>query len=295
MQIGRREFLRHAAVASITLAAGTGGAYSADRMRPNVPQREILAGDRTYYVSTAGDDSSDGSSVRTALRTIQAAYDKIAYGLDVNNKTVTIQVADGTYAQTFDFKSDWLGGGNVIIQGNVSTPSNCVITGAMNQNCINFFAGNSVDITIRGFKLTNSAESGIVLQHAGASIILSNMEWGSCAKAHIWVAGPGNCLVYITGPNVISGGATVAWNAESFAEIYTDPLCSFTLTERPNFTTSFVHAQGAFVEASNTFTGSATGVRYISTLNAVVLSGDGTTTFFPGNVAGYISMGGQYL
>lgn len=72
---------------------------------------------------------------------------------------------------------------------------------------------------------------------------------------------------------------------------------TITLTGTPGF------ASGGFAWATtgssmfinnNTFSGSATGVRYLVEQNSVLLAG-GVSTYLPGDTAGVVQTGGQYV
>jgi hypothetical protein len=70
-----------------------------------------------------------------------------------------------------------------------------------------------------------------------------------------------------------------------------------TLTGTPAFAGSFAQgSSSAGVDASGTtYSGSATGARYAATLLGWIYTAGGGPNFFPGNIAGSASSGGQYL
>ena len=97
--------------------------------------QEVLSADRTYYVSTTGSDSNDGSS-GSPWATIQHAWDFVQAHVNLAGYTVTIQVADGTYTSGLNAKGSLIGGygrQSFVIRGNPTSPGNVVI-----YNHINF-------------------------------------------------------------------------------------------------------------------------------------------------------------
>src|SRR6185369_10759347 len=87
--------------------------------------REKLTANRTYYVATTGLDTNTGLAVGTPFLTIQKAIDTAA-GLDLGIFTITINVADGTYTGGMVPKT-LVGAGGIIISGNTTTPTNCIV------------------------------------------------------------------------------------------------------------------------------------------------------------------------
>jgi hypothetical protein len=72
--------------------------------------------------------------------------------------------------------------------------------------------------------------------------------------------------------------------------------CTITLTGTPAFTYyAAATRMGTQMVNNNTYTGSATGQRYIVNGNAVVDTNGGGANYLPGNSAGATSTGGQYL
>lgn len=89
--------------------------------------RELLTGPRTYYVRNDGNDSNNclANTPAGACATIQHAID-LAAAVDLGINSITISVADGTYAP-ITLKS-YIGVGPITIQGNVGTPANVLIS-----------------------------------------------------------------------------------------------------------------------------------------------------------------------
>lgn len=74
----------------------------------------------TLYVSTTGNDANDGLTVGMPVRNVQTAINRIP---QVKNHTVTINIADGNYAEDL-LISGSMGGFDFSIIGNQATPGN---------------------------------------------------------------------------------------------------------------------------------------------------------------------------
>ena len=98
------------------------------------------------------------------------------------------------------------------------------------------------------------------------------------------------------GNYTISGNAAVHWLAAQSGEILVAGA-TVTLSGTPAFSSAFASANGLgdIVCPAITFSGSATGQRYIVASNAVVNTNGAGASYLPGNAAGSSSTGGQYI
>jgi len=257
--------------------------------------REVLSSARTYYVRTDGSDSNTGLSNTAggAFLTVQKAIDVISGTLDLATYDVTVQVGDGTRTAAVTLKKFTSGGGVVLLVGNSATPANCVIS-TTSANCFSVldYAG---PYSIDGFKLvTTTSGTGISAIGVAAIVTFKNINFGACATAHMSVVN--GSAVSASGNYEITGAAP--WHYGAFSSgIITVSSRTVTITGTPAFSTAFCLAQttGIVVANSNTYSGSATGVRYNASLNAVINTGGGGANYLPGNSAGTTATGGQYI
>lgn len=268
----------------------SGGAASA------VVMRELLTSTRTYYVRTDGSDSNTGlvNSSGGAFLTIQRAIDVIAT-LDINGKNVTVQVGDGTYTGAVTLKNvaGFAGPGNLIIQGNNGTPANVLISVTSN-NC---FTADGVTTVwdIKDLKLQTTTSGHCLSQTNGAYVRFGNVNFGTCAGSHVFNNGRGAALALSA--YAISGGATSHWVAYNFSQVSSAlSTTAITITGTPAFTL-FADCEGMSEMAVFffTFTGSATGTRYLVSTNSVLNTGGQLTTWLPGNAVGSNTTGGLYV
>lgn len=254
--------------------------------------RVALTGNRTYYVRTDGNDSNTGlvNTAGGAFLTIQHAVDVVSM-LDLSIYVATVQVADGTYTGAVSI-ANLIGstGSKLTIQGNSGTPANVLIS-TTGVDAFHIVKG-AVLIEIKDLKITTTTD-GYCIYTDGAFVNFSNLVFGTSATSDV--------AVYNFGLVVVTGNFTIAGNAVRHATVgihghYDITNLTITLTGTPAFSDAFIAASVlASVRAlSDTFSGSATGVRYKVDTNGVIDTGGGGANYFPGDSAGTTSTGGQY-
>lgn len=249
--------------------------------------REKLTTTRTYYVRTDGNDANSGlaNNSSNAFLTVQRAVNVSINSIDNAGHNITIQIADGTYSEDVVL-GDCLGSGTITIQGNSGTPANVVVGSFMKW-------GGGSSYTIKDLKFTKvSATSAIGLRY-GARINFTNVNFGGSYTYHIESIFGANAIC--DGNYTISGGAAAHISARAFGGI-TIQSKTITLTGTPAFSTAFAECRytGVMFANGNTFSGSATGSRYLVDLNGVIQTVGGGANYFPGNAAGSAATGGQY-
>lgn len=273
---------------------GTDVETSLQELGANV--REKLSAARTYYVRTDGSDSNDGltNSSGGAFATIQKAYDTIQ-ALDTNGKTTTIKFGNaGTYTGGLSITSPWVGGGQIVIEGDTATPSNILwnVTG----NCITTSGVLPAKLAVKGVKFQSSS---VAINHSaiGTIDLQGNIEFGACTTAHMATDQAGANII-ITGNYTINGNSTRHLSAIRNSVISYSGTITVTLSGTPAFSTAFAIAHTCasmyIINSSVTFSGSATGTRYNISANGVIQTFGGGATYLPGDVAGTTATGGQY-
>ena len=251
------------------------------------PSRELLTADRTYYVRTDGNDSNTGlvNSAGGAFLTIVYAL-SVAASLDTSLYNVTIQVGDGTYVENTISIPNLLGSGTLTITGNTGTPSNVVIDGGFSKDK----AGTTVIISYMKLIKSSGTATNAISSQFNAVIYWDGIIFGSGFTYHISVVYMGTVLG--SGNYTIEGGAVAHWRAQ-YSGLITVPNRTITLSGTPAFSNSFARIEGlSFLLATgNTYSGSATGSRYVVSQNSVINSG----VTLPGDSAGTTATGGQYV
>ena len=258
--------------------------------------RETLAGNRTYYVRSDGNNANSGLANTSggAFLTLQKAVD-VAAGLDIGIYAVTIQVADGTYAGATVLKNvvGFATPGNCVIQGNATTPANVVIS----ANSADAFSANGLFTVwdIKDVKITTATSGHGIASRGGATVRFGNINFGAIANAQLFVDG-GASLVCLSS-YAISGGGVYHWQAINGGSIIASSGFTVTLTGTPAFTSAFAYVGLlALVNCyGNTFSGAATGLRYNVFANSAIFTNGAGATYLPGNAAGSSASGGQYV
>jgi hypothetical protein len=240
-----------------------------------------LTSNTTYYVSPSGSDANTGGTPTAAFKTVQQAVNSVT-SLDLNGFAVTLQLADGTYAENVIIPV--VDDGVLIITGNVGAPANVVVQSVT-------AAYGTVVASITNLSLTNgSPATRIFASGGGVSISFSNVVFGAVTSAHI--SADTGAHVAATGAYSIVGGgnAHIKSIRGASVEVVGETV---TLTGVPAFAVAFVFAQycGTIIATGNTFGGSATGPRYSASLNGVIYTAGAT---LPGSIAGSTATGGQY-
>jgi hypothetical protein len=254
--------------------------------------REALTADVTYYVRSDGNDSNTGLANTSggAFATIQKAYDTILT-LDLAGYDATIKIGHtATFTAGLNTSLPPVGG-NVILEGDTTTPANTVIS-TTSASCITWSAPSL--LTVRGLTLqTTTSGSGIFVFGAGAKVFVDGlMVFGATATAHIYAFSGGNFSSYSNYTITGNAGSHIYASNGGTVNMFGQTV---TLTGTPAFTT-FALANGLSILENGgvTYSGSATGTRYGSAGNSIIETYGGGANYFPGNSAGYTATGGIY-
>lgn len=270
----------------------------------------VLIAPRTYYVSNSGSDSNNGLSPTTAFATLQKAAN-IASTFNLNFFNVTVVVADGTYG--YVTLPSINGSGSVNFVGDNTTPTNCVIAGNTTSAIL---AGEVIGVyTFSGFSLQSAGNPSLpndgcagITAVSGGVIGLSNMDFGACSGGHIVVSE--STISLGQGALTISGGCSgntvQATPAHMFVAAGGVIAISGTPSFRPSLSINAAVSMTYFARAAqsgslsvlySTIAGAAivTASKYNASLNGTINTGGSGTGYYPGNTAGTVSTGGQYL
>lgn len=252
-----------------------------------------LVNNRTYYVAPTGSDSNDGSASKPFL-TIQKAVDVVATSLAIApGVTVTVQLADGTYAlqDTLTLRR-FIGAGSIKIVGNTTSPSSVVITNtSTSTHSTQVFAASDADYTVDGVRMESTVGAPIAFLADGGALKIGKVEFGPGFLSHIHAVDGGR--IDVVADYAITGGATHHVVADRGAIVNVNGR-TITISGTPTFTAFATAQKAAVLQASSlTFSGAASGQRYLAALNGVIHTGGGAS-YFPGSIAGSTNAGGQY-
>jgi hypothetical protein len=249
-----------------------------------------LTQDEYLYISPTGDDTHDGLTQATALRTGQAAWNK-ALLVDLGGHNLYLQFADGTYTDPILCSGRPLGLGinnSVVLQGNVALPNNVVFAPSGTQSCIT--AADGADVFVTGVTLqaagnpSSYQNMGMGLVAAtGGNIVFGNVDFGACSYAQMQAIG-GGVIQSGGNPYRIMGGGQFHMIAAlgGYLANVNSPVA---ITGTPDFSGAFAYAQTGSVLATYgaAYSGAATGKRYNVTTNSTIVT---ASVVLPGSVAG---------
>src|ERR1700735_2467597 len=241
-----------------------------------------LQNNLTLYVSTTGNDANDGLDVSAPFATIQKAYNTIAFYIDLSGFAATIQLADGTYTAGLNTIAPPINEGLVILQGNASTPSNTVIS-ITNNNAI-LVSGAGITVEVLNLKITTSGFGDCIVVGSNAVCNWGNIIFDACASQHVecFNYGQANCI----GNYSITGSAVSHLHCYQFGFINVGAF-TVTITGTPAFSGFFAGVAGAQIAiVGTTFSGSATGARYLAHDLGWIYTNGGGSTYLPGNSGG---------
>lgn len=246
-----------------------------------------LTGNSSFYVTTAGNDSTGFGTAGSPWLTIQHAISYIANFIDLKGFVATINVADGTYTAPTVLSQPFVGGGvtNVIVKGNTGTPSNVLINTTTGSAFTALYPGSG--FLVQDLKITTSGSTSYAGLSAtdNSEIQFTNIVFGAISGPQITANNGG--IVRCNGNYTINGAAPSHINCKTNGIF----LCiseTVTITGTPAFSTAFaIAADGAQLDVEgNTYSGSATGTRFAVSNNAVINTNGAGATYLPGNGAG---------
>ena len=250
--------------------------------------RARLSGDRTYYVATSGTNVNSGLLIGSPFQTIQHAVDTVAV-LDLGVFNATLQLADGTYSENVVLKT-LVGTGKVTINGNQSNPENVVIAGGSGYAV----AADASGYILKNFEVRSASSGGLLGRYGSVLTFSTGFRFGTTGGPHMRIVD--NASIIHDANYTIAGNATYHISASkggSFGNVGGGLVV--TLVGSPNFSANFALADTcSTIYWIVTFSGTATGSRYLTNLNGVIYTNSAGTAYFPGNGAGSTLLGGQY-
>jgi hypothetical protein len=281
----------------------------------------FMTAPRDVYVSDSlGDDTLyDGSAASVGTggvgpyKTIQKALATMTK-YNLGGWSFNIHVADATYTYPSTLMLPLPNGsGRVNLIGNVSNPA-AVVLNPQAGACVYQAAGGVY--SMQGFKIqamgSVAGDNGAGLSVANGNMEITNCHFGQCTttglSSHMAASGLGSIYVGPGGTITIDGNATYAHQWAMWgAKIIQSPagnggpnlVIGPSVVIAPNVNAGFgVAWDGAIVLFSYTnITGKANciGYRYFCMGNGIIDTGGGGATYLPGNAAGVLATGGQYL
>lgn len=299
-----------AGIPCYVISAGlTSGSYQVSATPGGAAINTSSAGSGTFTVSAGNDTSGTGATqtATDAFITLQGAINYVQKNIDLSIYKLTIQAAGAGGGGTSLYKPAIISfpcvGGNpaanvpsLVIQGDTTTPSNCVISATTGTGYV-FAAEQNANVTIQGFKISSTTNGGVGLKSdTGANLWWNAMDFGSMSGTgntqHINAHAQGRA--YCLGNYTISGSSKIHMAAERMGFIEINSV-TVTLSGTPGFTGAFAYVdnKGTIYSGSVTFSGSATGPRHYAQNLGLLINPGGSVTYYPGDSAGTPSSAGS--
>lgn len=259
--------------------------------------------DLYFNYSGGGNNSNDCMTPATACKTIQFTFQTFLSKYDTAGFTTNFH-AITTDTEGLTIRSSWVGGGPVVITGPGALPGTIGIdTSVAGVPAIILAAPVPAPLVVSALYISGSI--GIDILASSLLLIDPGVNFGPATIAHIVVNNAGASVNCATGGVIppftytISGSAPIHYDAES--GFINCSNYTVNLVGTPAFSTAFVKAtnSGSALNLSNwAFTGSATGPKYLVSLNGSIITGTAincaaSPAYLPGNSAGSCSSGGQ--
>lgn len=246
---------------------------------------------RTFYVRTDGNDTNSGfeNNATHAFLTVQGAVNRLS----------RFPYDEAGYTNSVDPDAGW----KIVVQGAAFAEDvnlrecrffGVTIEGAGSSSTgVQSFSSKALN-TVWNLRQMQIGASGKLAISAsrGSEVTFENVKFAASSR-HLFASQQGRVIA--TGNYEIAGGATehILFTMGGQIDIKDRTV---TLTGTPAFTTFAKGEQGSLLRAdSATFTGSATGKRYDLRSNSIIEANGGGASFLPGNTAGSVSSGGQYV
>jgi hypothetical protein len=258
--------------------------------------RTVLLAERTYYVSTTGNDSNNGLTVGAPFATLQKAMDVVS-SIDTGIYDVTVQLADGTYAQTVNL-SNVVGSGRVIFNGNSGTPANVILSGSPAAGKNSIYAANVFGkFVFQNMELRSTTQHCIYASGPYTTVATgAGIRFGTVPAGSLHIASLFGANVRLGGSYSIVAGGLGHWYASNSATVSADGGWTVTLVGSLAFTAWFCAADtfGVVYAPGITWVGTASGQRYNANSFAIINSGGAGASYFPGSTAGNSFVDGRY-
>lgn len=267
----------------------------------------IPAATQTIYVSASvGNDTLDGSQptvsgTKGPLRHIQTAVN-LAFSFPPSQFAITIQVADGTYAEAVSTPST--AGPALIINGNNASPSNVLVSGNGTAHTIVVNGPNTLTVQNLKAQANGAGLTCFMANGTGATLTTNNTVSGPAGIAVFEAISNGYVIV---GTHTFSGSCSYAFMAFVNGVLSLSQSTNYTISAGISVSSFALAFQGGQITVPSatgvpTFTnpGNVTGAKYGAGLNGIIntagLGGPSAgVNYFPGNLPGSVSTGGLYL
>lgn len=257
----------------------------------------------TLYVGVTGcSDNNDGLTTAAELCSIQQAVNIIQQQWDNGGTNPAIQLDDGGTAQSWTGGVQISGqaghrGDGILIEGDAVTPTNTAVTAPVNGIALGVRDYGILSVKNLKVVCTNTGSHCIDSSQYGVIDLAAGTNIGGASGSNNLIEASDQGKINLTGALTISGAGNA--NLVFYATgVGTEIVLSQQITCGSSFSmTDFVYAfDGAYISAGGTTFSGCTGVagaRYYANSNAIINTGGGGASYFPGNSAGSVGATGS--
>lgn len=278
--------------------------------------RTVLTANQDFYLDPNGLDANDGLTALTPWKTLQHVWNTLRDGYDLAGYQVTVHMADGYYdtgLAAYGALQGGQGAGSLVFTATQTYPPQVLVAPTSGSP---FVAAYGAAYSLRNIDVDASISKADCI----------NIGMGGV----VWIAGPndnfffrnasrdpqfvGNHVtVAFGGQFVVNGNYNIRGSAQCHIQAGDGGRVYFNTNGLPNLI--FVNLRdancvfdAAFLDALNGgsinvaaiswgYVGGATasGKRYLARTNGIIYTEGGGASYLPGNQAGVVQTGGQYL
>jgi molybdopterin-binding protein len=265
----------------------------------NTFSRPQLTANPTFFVNAAtGSDSLGTGTAGSPFQTLQKARD-VASTFDYAGQYFPTYNCTGAFTQGVRCVGPLIGN----TQGEFFVFNSGSSISAIDADCFTVSFAAIVTISATGTPLLLSTSgsvggNGFALQAVaiGNITVGAGVNFGTCYAPH---CGCNSGNIFLNNNYTISGSARSHYliqigSGTIITNIITPP--TVTLVGTPNFVDAFatITSPGQITSQGVTWSGAATGKRYLAFQNGTITTNGGGASYFPGSIAGTTSNGGQY-
>lgn len=244
-------------------------------------------------VHGGSDTTTNGTTFGTGFATVQGCINAIYARYDTNLQTVLVQIYApyGPYTAPISISQQVPGGGQIYLQG---ANGNAAIT-VTGSDALTVQFGANIQIANLTFSTITSGNC-VNVNNGGRILAYGNITFSAGASGHIVSFSAGE--YYATQAYTISGSAPYHAHVNTGGRLIWNAIV-ITLTGTPAFSNYFVGVGivGMIYAIGTTFSGTATGLRYVVHYNGAVranLNEAAALVYFPGDQPGQSYDGGVF-
>jgi hypothetical protein len=254
-------------------------------------QRYRLSAPLTLFVDSVNGNDSNTGAQGSPFKTINRAVYFVTYQIDQGGQQVTLQLAPGTYDPAWINTPGSLG--QIVIQGDGLNPRGYLLKNTNGPACV---AQGGARLHFQGVSFEAGGPDqdytvwGVGIETVQGSVVtFMDVAFGPCSHGHIWSSSAAYCSIADLGLSyTIYGGGGLYHIASAAGGISNIARAHVTVQNNPHFTQGFAQAgECGIVQAwSCTFTGTATGARFLVSTCSIVQTAGGGLNYLPGSLPG---------